>query len=73
MQLVYNKKAPFKLKEKILDCLEMELQKYREIEYDYVLTKKNIDDWIDFLYRAIQSKRRDEDELNKIIKKFLDT
>lgn len=71
MQLFYNKNAPYEFKVKILDCLEEELHKYRAIEYDYVLTKDNIDDWIDFLYRAIQSKRKDEDELNKIINDFI--
>ena len=69
---LYSKNAPFELKEKILSCLEIELQKYRAIEYDYVLTKDNIDDWIEFVYSAIKSKRKENDKLDKAIKKFLD-
>jgi hypothetical protein len=71
MNVFYNKNAPYEFKVKILDALEEELHKYRAIEYDYVLTKDNIDDWIDFLYRAIQSKRTDEDELKRIINNFI--
>lgn len=72
MGILFNKNVPFKFKEMILDFLEMELQKYWAIEYDYALTEDNIDDWIDFVYRAILSKRNDEDGLNKLIQKFLD-
>lgn len=69
--LMYNKNAPFKLKEKILDCLEMEVNKYWGIEFDYALTKDNIDERINFMYCAVKKKREQEDNLNKLIQRFL--
>lgn len=70
--LMYNKNAPFKLKEKILDCLEIEVNKYWGIEFDYVATEENIDERINFMYCAVKKKREMQDSLNKLIKRFLD-
>lgn len=69
--LMYNKNAPFKLKEKILDCLEMEVNKFWGIEFDYVATKENIDERINFMYCAVKKKRELQDNLDRLIQRFL--
>lgn len=69
--LMYNKNAPFKLKEKILDCLEIEVNKYWGVEFDYVATEENIDERINFMYCAVKKKRELQDNLDRLIQRFL--